>query len=156
MSDPNGTSGTGRCPIDLADLPVGTDRGAGWRQLRDEGAVVPLTDSTLAVTSRAAVEYALRHPELFSSRLAFESLGSPLPLIPIAVDPPEHVRYRRILDPFFGPRRLAGLEPVLRAQVVEIIEPLRVERRVRRRRRPRDPVSHPGVPHAVRAPSGGP
>jgi cytochrome P450 len=109
------------CPLRLSDLPVGEDRAGGWRMLRDAGKVVDLGDA-LAITQRDVAEFTLKHPELFSSRLAFESLGSPLPLIPIAVDPPEHARYRRMLDPFFGPRRLAELESSLRAQVVEIIE----------------------------------
>jgi cytochrome P450 len=70
------------------------------------------------------VEEGARHPEVFSSKRAFDSLGSPLPLVPIAVDPPEHVRYRRLLDPFFAPRRLAPLEPRLSAQVGELLDAL--------------------------------
>ena len=48
-------------------------------------------------------------------------MGGPLPLVPIAVDPPDHVRYRRLLDPF-APRRLAPLEPALRRQVGTIVD----------------------------------
>ena len=35
-------------------------------------------------------------------------LGSPLPLVPIASDPPEHTRFRKILQPFFSPHTLEG------------------------------------------------
>jgi cytochrome P450 len=45
-------------------------------------------------------------------------------LVPIAFDPPEQARYRRILQPFFSPRVIKPLEPDLRRQVVELIEPI--------------------------------
>src|SRR4249919_87723 len=109
------------CPFHLADAPVGEDRAAGWRTVREAGDVVEI-DGAVFLTSWAAVEEAGRHPEVFSSKRAFDSLGSPLPLVPIAIDPPDHVRYRRLLDPFFAPRRLAPLEPALRQQVGAIVE----------------------------------
>lgn len=91
--------------------------------VRDAGDVVEI-DGAVFLTSWAAVEEAGRHPEVFSSKRAFDSLGSPLPLVPIAVDPPDHVRYRRLLDPFFAPRRLAPLEPALREQLGAIVDGL--------------------------------
>ena len=113
-----GDSGEGRevptCPFSLADAPVGDDRAAGWSMVRDAGDVVEI-DGAVFLTSWAAVEEGARHPEVFSSKRAFDSLGSPLPLVPLAIDPPDHVRYRRLLDPFFAPRRLAPLEAKLRA-----------------------------------------
>jgi cytochrome P450 len=51
-------------------------------------------------------------------------LASPLPLVPIAFDPPEQTRYRRILQPFFSPRAIRPLEGDLRRQLSAIIEPL--------------------------------
>ena len=48
------------------------------------------------------VEAVLKNPEVFSSKKAFDVLGSPVPLVPVAFDPPEHARYRRILQPFFS------------------------------------------------------
>jgi cytochrome P450 len=87
-----------QCPFHLADAPVGEDRTAGWRQIRKAGDVVEI-DGTVYLTSWEAVEQGARHPEVFSSKRAFDNLGSPLPLVPIAIDPPEHVRYRRLLDP---------------------------------------------------------
>ena len=116
------------CPFRLADAPVGEDRAVGWRMVRDAGDVVEI-DGAVFLTSWAAVEEAGRHPGVFSSKRAFDSLGSPLPLVPIAVDPPDHVRYRRLLDPFFAPRRLAPLEPALREQVGAIVDGLVGRRR---------------------------
>ncbi|HEY3673552.1 MAG TPA: cytochrome P450 [Acidimicrobiia bacterium] len=122
-----GDSGEGRevptCPFSLADAPVGDDRAVGWNMVRDAGEVVEI-DGAVFLTSWAAVEEGARHPDVFSSKRAFDSLGSPLPLVPLAIDPPDHVRYRRLLDPFFAPRRLATLEANLRAQVGELLDGL--------------------------------
>ena len=105
------------------DLPLAQSRTVGWEALRSAGDVVR-SDDTFVFVSAEAAEYACRHPEAFSSQRAFDALGSPLPLIPIAVDPPEHARYRRLLDRFFGPKRMASLEPELRTQVRELIDSL--------------------------------
>jgi cytochrome P450 len=43
-------------------------------------------------------------------------------MVPIAFDPPEHSRFRRVLDKFFGPRRMAERAPELRRQVGELID----------------------------------
>lgn len=42
--------------------------------------------------------------------------------MPIAVDPPEHTRFRRLLGPFFSPRRMALIEPELRKQAGALID----------------------------------
>jgi cytochrome P450 len=107
--------------MSVDDLPLATDRAEAWRCLHAAGEVVDMRESYV-LASAAAVEEAARHPEIFSSKSAFDRLGSPLPIIPIAVDPPEHSRYRRMLDPFFSPRRMAAIESQLRAQVGELID----------------------------------
>ena len=65
---------------------------------------------------------ALRNPEAFSSKKAFDVVGSPLPLVPIAFDPPEHTRFRRILHPYFSPQTLGAMLPSLRVQAIDIID----------------------------------
>jgi cytochrome P450 len=76
----------------------------------------------IVLTSAAAVEFAAKKPEIFSSAKAFDRLGSPVPLIPIAIDPPDHTRFRRMLDPFFSPRKMAEREPELRSQAGALID----------------------------------
>ncbi|BBZ39969.1 cytochrome P450 [Mycobacterium conspicuum] len=107
--------------LDLDDLPMSFDRGAGWAALRDAGPVV-LSDGWYALTRREDVLAALRNPEVFSSKKAFEVVGSPLPLVPAAFDPPEHTRFRKILQPFFSPHALAGILPSIQAQAIDIID----------------------------------
>jgi cytochrome P450 len=109
--------------VSVADLPVAEDRDAAWRMIRARGRVVDL-GGEFALTDVDTVEAAFRQPTVFSSKKAFDVLASPLPLVPIAFDPPEQTRYRRILQPFFSPRAIRPLEGDLRRQLIEIIEPL--------------------------------
>ena len=105
------------------DLPMARDRGVGWATLRDLGPVVH-GDGWYYLTRREDVLAALRNPEVFSSTIAFDDMISPVPLIPLGFDPPEHTRYRRILHPFFSPQTLGALLPSLQAQAIDIIEPI--------------------------------
>jgi cytochrome P450 len=101
--------------------PMRTDRAAGWRYVREAGDVFTGADGVWYLTSAQSVRFAQQHPEIFSSARAFDSLGSPVPLIPIAIDPPDHVRYRKVLDPLFAPRVVNVLEDNLRAQARDLV-----------------------------------
>ncbi|BBX17057.1 cytochrome P450 [Mycolicibacterium duvalii] len=114
--DPNGVP-----VVDLASIPIATDRGAGWAALRDIGPVVLMND-WYYLTRRDDVLHALRTPEIYSSRAVSELLGSPLPLVPLGFDPPGHTRYRKILQPYFSPHTLGAMMPSLQAQAVEMID----------------------------------
>src|SRR5690349_21373214 len=103
------------------DLPMARDRGHGWAALRDLGPVL-YGDGWYYLTRREDVLAALRDPTAFSSRIAYDDMISPVPLVPLGFDPPDHTRYRRILHPFFSPQTLGTLLPSLQAQAVAIIE----------------------------------
>ncbi len=102
-------------------LPMAENRTEAYRIVREAG---PITQSPrgYVLSSSEYVEYALKHPELFSSKRAFDMVGSPLPMVPIAFDPPEHTRYRHILQPFVGPREAAGWQPKVRSLVGTLID----------------------------------
>jgi cytochrome P450 len=68
------------------------------------------------------VAWALKHPDTFSSSFEAVSIGQEHPLIPLQIDPPEHAKYRRLLDPEFSPRKMAALEPDARVLVNGIID----------------------------------
>lgn len=108
--------------VSTDDLPMPEARDDAWRQM-DEHPLVEV-EGGYAATQRDVVELILKDPSAFSSKRAFDILASPVPLVPIAFDPPEQTRYRRILQPFFSPRVIKPLEPDLRRQVVELIEPI--------------------------------
>lgn len=109
-------------------LPMEASRADGWDRIRELGRVV-LMDGWYYLSDREDVLFALRTPEIFSSRKAFDILASPLPLVPVAFDPPEHTRYRKILQPFFSPNAIARISSDLQRQVRELIEVLAVEGR---------------------------
>ncbi|MEV3900932.1 cytochrome P450 [Mycobacterium sp. NPDC050551] len=102
-------------------LPMAGDRGAGWAVLRDLGPVVT-GDGWYYLTRRDDVLAALRDSESFSSSRAFDTMVSPVPLIPLACDPPDHTRYRRLLHSYFSPQTLGRMLPSMQAQAVDIID----------------------------------
>ncbi|WP_019729975.1 cytochrome P450 [Mycobacterium avium] len=92
-----------------------------YKALRESN---PVFRSTQAVVlSRLAdIEMALKHTELFSSNMDAVDLGNVRPLIPLQIDPPDHAKYRRILDPLFTPREMARREPLVTELVNEMID----------------------------------
>jgi cytochrome P450 len=102
--------------------PMAFDRSAGWRYVRDRGDVYE-ADGMWYLTSLGAVRFAQHHPEIFSSAGGYD-VGSPIPMVPLMIDPPDHARYRRLLDPMLSPRVINGLEDDLRRQAAELVEPL--------------------------------
>ncbi|MGV0874825.1 cytochrome P450 [Mycolicibacterium sp. XJ879] len=108
-------------PVCYEDLPMSHDRGAGWAKLRDLGPVL-YGDDSYYFTRREDVLAALRDHETFSSQTSYDDMISPVPMVPLGFDPPEHTRYRRILHPFFSPQKLSTVLPSLQAQAIDIID----------------------------------
>ena len=52
----------------------------------------------------------------------FRAMGIELTAIPIQLDPPEHTRFRKFLEPWFSPKAIVELEPAIRAQVDRLID----------------------------------
>ncbi len=114
-------AGTFHLPrLEYSKLPMAEDRGVGWKTLRDAGPVV-FMNGHYYLTRREDVLAALRNPKVFSSRLALQPPGLPLPVVPLAFDPPEHTRYRKILQPYFSPQGLSKSRPVLQRHAAEMI-----------------------------------
>jgi len=107
--------------VEYESLPMADNRKDGWDALREMGPVV-LMNGWYYLTRREDVLHALRTPEVYSSKKAFDTLGSPLPLVPISFDPPEHTRFRKILQPFFSPHTLTAMLPALQQQAVSMID----------------------------------
>jgi cytochrome P450 len=109
--------------LEYSTMPMAADRGVGWKVLRDAGPVV-FMNGAYYLTRREDVLSALRNPKVFSSRLALQPPGYPLPVVPLAFDPPEHTRYRKILQPYFSPHALSKSRPVLERHAAEMIAEL--------------------------------
>jgi cytochrome P450 len=73
--------------------------------------------------SRDAVDEALRDPQRFSSAHGGGvTLGNERPLIPLSIDPPDHSKYRKVLDPLFAPKRMDALEDDIARRVNHFID----------------------------------
>lgn len=70
-------------------------------------------------------QFMLRHPEYFSNEGATPFPRDPedyFYFIPIEIDPPDHRKYRAILDPVFSPQAVAQLEDNIRKLANELID----------------------------------
>lgn len=80
---------------------------------------------TWVVTHYKDIERVYTDNEYFSNKGTAEFqavIGETFRSIPIAVDPPEHFKYRHFLMPHFGPARLNKMDAQIRGVVVEMIE----------------------------------
>jgi len=127
---PESENGFGNRPFDMGDPELNRHPQPGYRMLRDSGPVVRLpgvipsranADAHL-VGRHADVVTVLRSPDVFSSRFDAVHIGQVRPLIPLQIDPPDHAKYRKLLDPLFAPRRIALLEGRTRALVSDLVE----------------------------------
>lgn len=89
--------------------------------VREEGFIAD-GGKTVYLSRYEDVLWALKHPEVFSSAPDAVDVGQEYPLIPLQVDPPDHAKYRRMLDPEFSPMRMRELEPDVRALVNTLID----------------------------------
>jgi cytochrome P450 len=91
-----------------ADLQIFFDFSApqqNYQRLLEQGGFFQPMERMALSFDRAITEHILRHHEVFSSRVEM-NLGNVRPLIPLNVDPPQHSKYRKLLDPLFAPRRM--------------------------------------------------
>ena len=93
-----------------------------YSMLRESTPVFRLEGVGVIVTSHAGVDEVLRSPEVFSSNMSAHDLKTKRPLIPLQIDPPDHRKYRRVLDPLFAPQRLRLLEQPASRLVNELID----------------------------------
>jgi cytochrome P450 len=97
-----------------------------YRQVREQCPVARVDgfsgEKTVYLSRYEDVVWAFRHPEVFSSSPEAVSIGQEQPLIPLQVDPPDHAKYRRFLDPEFSPKKMAALEGDARALVNGLID----------------------------------
>ena len=113
--------------VDASRSVIAKDPRDYWRELQASGVFIDLSGFYL-VTRRADVLAALRNHATFASRrkprttppgAAVKALPIPVPL---AYDPPEHTRFRRILQPYFSTRAVDGLLPALQEQASVLIK----------------------------------
>ncbi|HUI48867.1 MAG TPA: cytochrome P450 [Acidimicrobiia bacterium] len=93
-----------------------------FKALRESMPVMAVDGVGVVLTGREPIDDAFRDPETFSSNMSAVDLKNVRPLIPLQIDPPEHKKYRKILDPIFAPRQMALLEPSVNQLVNDLID----------------------------------
>jgi len=90
---------------------------------------MPVSKGYWAITRYADVVHVSRNPRLFSSALGAHLIGDLAPEAIeglrtqlISMDPPQHVKYRRLVQRGFTPRMVRLLEPRIRAQARRVVD----------------------------------
>lgn len=68
-----------------------------------------------------------RHEDLLRALLEHETYSSAVSRhlsVPSGMDPPEHVEYRRVIEPYFSAGRMAAFEPVCRGIAARLVQDL--------------------------------
>jgi cytochrome P450 len=107
--------------FDMFDPAIANEPQPVYRRMRETGRVLR-NEYSVTLVHRTDIEDALRRPEVFSSIMGAVDLGNTVPLIPLQIDPPDHLKYRKILDPLFAPKQMTLLEPSVAALVNELID----------------------------------
>jgi len=87
-----------------------------------ESPVMPIEGVGVLLSGKAVIDEAFRHPEIFSSNMDAVDLRNVRPLIPLQIDPPDHKKFRKLLDPIFAPRAMAELEAPVTGLVNDLID----------------------------------
>ena len=114
---------------DHADAPeLIADPFGEWDRLRREhgafGSDKNPTRTVWFLLRHDDIHKALQDPALFSSRSVIPFTDEDHRWIPEELDPPEHTKYRQLLNPHFSPGRVAALEPDIRAFCIELVDAL--------------------------------
>jgi cytochrome P450 len=93
-----------------------------YQMMREHAPVIRTADDSVLLTRHDGVMQALRGADTFSSDMDAIALGNVRPLIPLQIDPPDHLKYRKLLDPLFAPREIALLETEVRRLTNELVD----------------------------------
>jgi cytochrome P450 len=77
------------------------------------------------ITRADDIRSVFQQPEIFSSEgiAGFSRiLGQSWPLIPLELDPPEHAKFRAILNGIFSPKRMASMEDGVRERAIKLVD----------------------------------
>jgi cytochrome P450 len=97
-----------------------------FKALRDDMPIMsvdmPGGQSGVVLTRKEDIMTALRAPDVFSSNMDAVNLQNHRPMIPLQIDPPEHKKFRKLLDPIFAPRKMAAMDDEVSALVNGLID----------------------------------
>ncbi len=116
--------GGGGDPFGAMDPEMAANPQPTFQMMMEMGPVLPAEGMGVLLLNREVVDEAFRHPEIFSSNMSAVDLKNARPLIPLQIDPPDHKKFRKILDPLFAPKQMALLEEPVAALANELIDAL--------------------------------
>ena len=130
IAERHGTEVTG-CPVMGHDFSKTREMGAYWALANELRESCPHFYNKYAdggywvFTRHEAVNDIYKTPEIFSS--ASITPWEPDPIyrfVPTQVDAPDHIKYRRILNPWFSPKAMEAAGPMIRETCRGFIEPI--------------------------------
>jgi cytochrome P450 len=134
QDEPTGRHNVGRdlggCPIVHFDPAPAREVGTYWRQadeLREAGSRFfnTMAQGFWVFTRHDQVREIYKHPEVFSSESITPWEPDPIyRFIPTQIDPPEHIKYRQLLNPWFSPGAVDRAAPAARAICQRLIADL--------------------------------
>ena len=110
----------GGCPVMHEDFSRMRTVGLHWEWADELREGSPVYFNTFAqgywiFTRHDAVRDIYKAPEIFSSESFTPWEPEPIyRFVPTQIDPPDHITYRRILNPWFAPRAIDAAEPMMR------------------------------------------
>jgi cytochrome P450 len=125
----------GGCPVMHEDFSRVRSVGAHWEWADELREASPVYFNTFAqgywiFTRHEAVRDIYKTPEIFSSESFTPWEPEPIyRFVPTQIDAPDHIKYRRILNPWFSPRAIDDAEPMMRELCQKLVEKTAAEGR---------------------------
>ena len=120
IAERNGTEVTG-CPVMHHDFSKTRELGAYWDLANELRESCPHfynkheDGGYWVFTRHEAVKDMYKTPEIFSSESITPWEPDPIyRFVPTQVDAPDHIKYRRILNPWFSPKAMEAAAPMMR------------------------------------------
>src|ERR1700733_14894802 len=118
--------GYGESPMSGMDADMAANPQPVFAALRADMPVMsvdmPSGARGVLLTKKEDIMSAFRQPDVFSSNMDAVDLKNKRPMIPLQIDPPEHKKFRKLLDPLFAPRKMAAMDDEVSALVNHLID----------------------------------
>ena len=118
----------GGCPVMHRDFSPPMPAGCHWELAKELREGSPVYFNTFAqgywiFTRYDAVRDMYKQPEIFSSESITPWQPDPIyRFVPTQIDAPDHIKYRRVVNPWFSPRAIDDAEERMRALCRQLVE----------------------------------
>jgi cytochrome P450 len=118
----------GGCPVMHRDFSPPMPAGCHWELAKELREGSPVYFNTFAqgywiFTRHDAVRDMYKQPEIFSSESITPWQPDPIyRFVPTQIDAPDHIKYRRVVNPWFSPRAIDDAEEPMRALCRQLVE----------------------------------